>query len=447
MSRELPYARYDPGRCLNCDAGLAPGARFCPACGQRNRRPRRSVIEWLREGLSAFFHFEGRAVRTLRDLPVPGRVASNYLDGRRERYLHPLRLVLLASLLCLAVVRAVSGGEAGFVDVDFDAGDPDDDAAARAELAAALEDVTEGEALDFDVGDYDSLLVRRLLDSTRAAQHDADAPTRTLAALDSATVELEQTHARRRARRVFGVLEDRKLIAPMRSIDRLRMRFADHDRVAGMVAVAKTRPSARDTAVRALLDSFALAFSEPEGTYLPDYLFFGEATGITTRQYATLAPKEIARASAVESPLNRLLLAKIAQLNQDGTDSVNDALLANVTWAVLLFIPLLAFGYWGLYRRRLPYYSQHLNLVAVTMSAGLLLGTLALVAQALGAPTDVTWGSTAVLFYGYVLATEVRVFRVAWWKALLKGLALGVYGAVAFALAIMLWISITVLAS
>ena len=448
VSKELPYARYDPTLCLNCGRELQPSTRFCPRCGQRNREHRKSLLQWISEGLSTFFHLEGRTLRTLRDLPVPGRMPRNYLNGQRERYLHPLRLVLLTSLVCFAVMRAVTGG-VGIFDVEAD---ERPEALAGLAFAEALGEAADGEDFDFDVGDFDSLTVRRLIDSTRASlvARPADAEytatrANVLRVLDSADVLLTREYERRRAGQVFGVVEDPALTSPMLTVERLRMRYANHERVTRMAAVAKTRPAGRDSATRALLDSFALAFPVPEDTYLPDTLLWGEPTGISTRQYATLSPEELVAASSLESWLNRVILAKVAQINQDGSRTVGEALTANVTLAVLLFIPMLAFGYWLLYWRRLPYYSQHLNVVAIVASMGLLLGTLATVAIWLGVRSATAWAVTVVAFVAYVYVTELRVYQYAWWKVALKTFALGVFGSVAFALALLLWVTISVL--
>ena len=157
ISRELPYAKYDPRHCLNCGTDLAPGTAFCPACGQRNREHRKPLIQWIAEGLSTFLHLEGKTLTTLRDLPVPGRMVGNYLNGRRERYLHPLRLLLLSSLLCFAVVRLTDGGEdADIVKVDFE--NSMDIDRTRAEFDRAINEVAVGSerSIDFDVEDHDA---------------------------------------------------------------------------------------------------------------------------------------------------------------------------------------------------------------------------------------------------------------------------------------------------
>ena len=45
----------------------------------------------------------------------------------------------------------------------------------------------------------------------------------------------------------------------------------------------------------------------------------------------------------------------------------------------------------------------------------------------------------------YVYLSEMRVYEYPWWKTLLKGFALLVYGAVAMGLAVLLWIGLALL--
>ena len=60
----------------------------------------------LEEVFESFWHLDGRVFRTLRDLLVPGRTALEYLAGHRQRYLPPLRMFVIMSLLAFFVGRA-----------------------------------------------------------------------------------------------------------------------------------------------------------------------------------------------------------------------------------------------------------------------------------------------------------------------------------------------------
>ncbi len=53
----------------------------------------------------SFWHLDGRIFRTLRDLLVPGRLALRLLSGQRVRYVAPMRLLPILSLLTFFIAR------------------------------------------------------------------------------------------------------------------------------------------------------------------------------------------------------------------------------------------------------------------------------------------------------------------------------------------------------
>ncbi|MGQ4660461.1 DUF3667 domain-containing protein [Lysobacter sp. F6437] len=97
-------AHADPTRCENCDAALQ--GEFCHQCGQSVHNPIRHAAHAVEEFFEAFWHLDGRLWRTLRDLVSPGRTAINYLAGHRQRYIAPLRLFVVLSLLTFFIGAA-----------------------------------------------------------------------------------------------------------------------------------------------------------------------------------------------------------------------------------------------------------------------------------------------------------------------------------------------------
>src|SRR5690606_1463719 len=93
-----------PARCENCAAVLH--GEFCHACGQSVHNPIRHAAHAVEEFFEAFWHLDGRVFRTLRDLMSSGRVAINYLAGHRARYIAPLRLFVILSLLTFFIGAA-----------------------------------------------------------------------------------------------------------------------------------------------------------------------------------------------------------------------------------------------------------------------------------------------------------------------------------------------------
>ena len=90
-------------QCENCAAPLR--GQYCHACGQSVHSPVRHAGHALEEVFESFWHLDGRVFRTLRDLLVPGRATLEYLAGHRQRYLPPLRIFVIMSLLAFFVGR------------------------------------------------------------------------------------------------------------------------------------------------------------------------------------------------------------------------------------------------------------------------------------------------------------------------------------------------------
>lgn len=84
--------------CLNCDAELR--GPYCAVCGQRSDNPRRLVIGLVQDVIVDTISIDSKLVRTLGMLFWrPGRLARNYIDGKRARYTAPFRLYLFSSLI------------------------------------------------------------------------------------------------------------------------------------------------------------------------------------------------------------------------------------------------------------------------------------------------------------------------------------------------------------
>ena len=119
MSELASPAQALPASCKNCAAPL--GGAYCAACGQEARIETPTVREFLREFVQDQMALEGKLLRTLKLLIVrPGVLTLDYIDGRRQCYIRPLRLYLALSVVFFALsgllnhpdwVQASSGDE------------------------------------------------------------------------------------------------------------------------------------------------------------------------------------------------------------------------------------------------------------------------------------------------------------------------------------------------
>jgi hypothetical protein len=84
--------------CANCGAPVV--SNFCGECGQRVGHAAHSVWHFVLEAVEDLTHADSRLWRTMLALLFkPGYLTAEFLAGRRMRYLPPLRLYLVLSVL------------------------------------------------------------------------------------------------------------------------------------------------------------------------------------------------------------------------------------------------------------------------------------------------------------------------------------------------------------
>jgi hypothetical protein len=83
--------------CLNCGAPLH--GVFCSACGQRKVPANPTLKELAGHAWEELSGYDGRFARTcIMLLRHPGRLTNEFIEGRRARYIKPVRLYLVASV-------------------------------------------------------------------------------------------------------------------------------------------------------------------------------------------------------------------------------------------------------------------------------------------------------------------------------------------------------------
>jgi hypothetical protein len=102
----MPVKRRWDAECLNCGTGLH-GA-FCSSCGQRAIAPYPTVREMVGDTWAELSGYDGRFARTfILLLRRPGALTLEFLAGRRVRFIAPLRLYLVASLVYFLLAAAI----------------------------------------------------------------------------------------------------------------------------------------------------------------------------------------------------------------------------------------------------------------------------------------------------------------------------------------------------
>src|SRR4051812_14511590 len=119
--------------CENCGAPLV--GEFCAQCGQHAIDYRRSIFRVLLDAADSFLNWDTKFLHSMNQLLIhPWRLTNDFNAGRRARYVHPLRLYLIASIVFFLVARAIDWDTQGAIQLT---------AQDRTELVASLSKMIE----------------------------------------------------------------------------------------------------------------------------------------------------------------------------------------------------------------------------------------------------------------------------------------------------------------
>jgi len=95
--------------CLNCDNALRPEDNFCPNCGQENNSHKVPVKHLLLEVFVDFFHFDTKLWNTVKaSVTRPGKITIDYLEGKRARYVPPVKFYVFVSFIFFLLLGKLS---------------------------------------------------------------------------------------------------------------------------------------------------------------------------------------------------------------------------------------------------------------------------------------------------------------------------------------------------
>ncbi|HEV2804346.1 MAG TPA: DUF3667 domain-containing protein [Chthoniobacterales bacterium] len=119
--------------CENCGAPLT--GEFCAQCGQHAIDYRRSIFRVLLDAADSFLNWDTKFLHSVNQLLIhPWQLTNDFNAGRRARYVHPLRLYLIASIVFFLVARAIDWDSSGPIQLT---------AQDRTELVASLNKMIE----------------------------------------------------------------------------------------------------------------------------------------------------------------------------------------------------------------------------------------------------------------------------------------------------------------
>ena len=102
--RKLQTPQY--ADCMNCGETLQ--GMYCHKCGQYALDVKQNVFSYIRNFVENVYQLDGKIVQTLRYLITkPGFLSDEFVKGRINSYVHPMRLYLFMSMLFFSFVLLI----------------------------------------------------------------------------------------------------------------------------------------------------------------------------------------------------------------------------------------------------------------------------------------------------------------------------------------------------
>ncbi len=93
--------------CLNCNHVVEK--RFCPNCGQENKHTKESFHFLFTHFFEDFTHYESSFWKTIKYLLFyPAKLTNEYLSGKRQTYVQPVRLYIFISFVTFFLLSALT---------------------------------------------------------------------------------------------------------------------------------------------------------------------------------------------------------------------------------------------------------------------------------------------------------------------------------------------------
>lgn len=126
--------------CLNC--GHQVEERYCPACGQENIERRQPFHFLFTHFVEDFTHYDGQFWGTVKNLLFkPGKLTNVYLEGKRQKFVPPVKLYIFVSFVTFFVFALFP-----MVNVNF--GNRDDAASSKGKFIDKITSIDTQQMLD-----------------------------------------------------------------------------------------------------------------------------------------------------------------------------------------------------------------------------------------------------------------------------------------------------------
>lgn len=101
--------------CANCHAHLDSEVRHCPDCGQKQPLSDLSFSAMMSDLWLVMTNIDNSFFRTLKDIWMPWKLTSRYIEGQRRKYINPFRIFIILLLIYVGLMVSLIN----FDNIDF----------------------------------------------------------------------------------------------------------------------------------------------------------------------------------------------------------------------------------------------------------------------------------------------------------------------------------------
>jgi hypothetical protein len=306
--------------CHNCDHPMPENSRFCSACGQKAFDGRIRLKELLGNMMINIIHLDTKFIRVFWRLFIPGKVSTDYFEGKIIRYPNPVQFFFIIAFFFVLTASKQCNR--------------------KLELGINLNQKSQ-------------------TDSTALVQNDpaADlAPDETL----PDNPEKFGVNFNEDTAEVYTGLTLFKAAEKYVEYVKIRRRY---DRLPDSMKSAAT-----DHVVDKLLSHRKNDVFNSDSITIS---LFGNTLEVSILDLVEMDLDQLTQYYGVRTWYDRLLFKQGIKTMRD-IRSVNNAFIGSITWTILAFIVVMAAFFWLFLRRRRPYYVEHFIFLMHYLSAVLL---------------------------------------------------------------------------
>ncbi len=145
-------------KCPNCENEYSSKFNYCPYCSQKNIDTDPKLIHFFSEFLSANFNLDSKIFITIKSLLLkPAELSKEFMAGKREKYITPVKLYLFISLIYFFILSGDFSDKSQAVEING----PDTVAADSSDISITIDDVEPDTLKGFDKILYHKLKVMK----------------------------------------------------------------------------------------------------------------------------------------------------------------------------------------------------------------------------------------------------------------------------------------------